>query len=541
MLKKLISLLLFIQFADYYLVNAQSLRTCTTVEHDQYLRSVDPAYAKERDEIESKATSGSSSSSIQKISNATLIIPVVVHVIYNTPDENIPDEQIVSQIDALNEDYSITNANIAEVPSVWANLVGSSHIFFSLARKDENGAATNGITRTLTTEPFFSTADRMKYDSTGGSNAWNGRYFLNIWVCHLSNGGSQDILGYAQYPSLTTSPTDGVVINYKAFGRVGNNLKAQYNLGRTATHEIGHWLNLTHIWGDDNGDCNGTDFIDDTPNQGDASYGCPTFPKISCSNGPNGNMFMNYMDYTDDKCMMLFTTDQRSRMDNAINDFRDSLQYSSSYALPVSSLATDIKIAAIDSPSGVVCNKKMIPGITLQNPGMNTITSFSLEYSIDEDSLLHYEWSGTFVPSSQVKITLPEMLISEDLHTFIAKVTSVNGGADDYSLDNFKTQSFLYAPDKYNCPVYPVIPEITVLPNPASESINIETKYKDNGQPVTLTIYNVLGKNMYSANYLNSHGEIVNVYVNGLANGIYFVEVKTFNEQVSKKFVVNHQ
>ena len=299
--------------------------------------------------------------SSQRNSGATLIIPVVVHIVYNTPDQNLSDDRIISQIDALNEDYSITNANIVEVPSVWAGLVGSSHIYFSLARKDENGNATTGIIRRQTSETYFSTGDAMKDSSAGGSNAWDRNHYLNIWVCNLQNGGTQDILGYATYPSTTDPSTDGIVINYKAFGRIGANIKPQYNLGRTATHEIGHWLNLYHIWGDDT-DCSGTDLIDDTPNQKDATYGCPDSPQSSCTNDADGgDMFQNYMDYTDDRCMMLFTTDQRSRMDNAIIDYRDSLYNAVSYALPPDTLATDLKISTLKADANtlgnVVCEK----------------------------------------------------------------------------------------------------------------------------------------------------------------------------------------
>jgi hypothetical protein len=130
-------------------------------------------------------------------------------------------------------------------------------------------------------------------------------------VSELSDG----LIGYAQFPEdFAKKPsTDGVVIKTTAFGRVGN-IAAPYNAGRTATHEVGHWLNLRHIWGDDGGACNGTDYCDDTPNQGNRHIGCPGFPTVSCSNGPNGDMFMNYMDYTDDRCMNLFTNDQRIRM-----------------------------------------------------------------------------------------------------------------------------------------------------------------------------------------------------------------------------------
>ena len=119
------------------------------------------------------------------------------------------------------------------------------------------------------------------------------------------------LLGYAQFPGGQPE-TDGVVINYKAFGTTGT-AQAPFNLGRTATHEVGHWLNLRHIWGDTS-DCSGTDFVDDTPKAQRQNYGTPTFPHISCNNAPNGDMFVNYMDYVDDEAMFMFTTGQVERM-----------------------------------------------------------------------------------------------------------------------------------------------------------------------------------------------------------------------------------
>jgi len=538
MLKKLILLFIFSEIA-LGVSYGQSQRICSTVEYDNYLRAVNPAYAKERDEMKIKMADYSATHKYERNSAATLIIPVVVHVLWNTAEQNISDEQIMSEIDALNEDYSITNANIAEVPSVWAGLVGSSHLYFSIARRDDNGMPASGIIRKQTSAPSFAVGADMKYDSTGGSTAWNRDHYLNIWVCNLENGSSQDVLGFAQFPSFSNADIDGIVIHYRAFGRTGNNLKPQYNLGRTATHEIGHWLNLEHIWGA-NSDCNDDDHIGDTPRQESSTYGCPSLPHVSCNNGPDGDMFMNYMDYTDDKCMMLFTTDQRSRMDQAIQAYRFKLEEADSSVLPVTPLATDIRIANIDSPAGVVCSKTILPVILVQNNGSNTVTGFTVNYRLDEDTLLlQYDWNGTLNPNTEVKINLPSMLISDDLHTFIASVTNVNGGSDDYAADNFKTRSFLYAPGKYSCPENPETPEISILPNPAGESISIELKYKE-AQKATLSIYNVLGKRVYTIDYLDSQGEFLDVYVSGLANGIYVVEVKTFNKQASQKLVINH-
>ena len=143
-----------------------------------------------------------------------------------------------------------------------------------------------------------------------------------MWVCNLSGG----ILGYAQFPG-GPSDTDGVVMTYTAFGDIGT-ATAPFNRGRTATHEVGHWLNLRHIWGDDFGACTGSDQVDDTPNQADANYGTPAFPHITCGNRPNGDMFMNYMDYVDDIAMFMFTADQVARMRAALDGPRASIKTS---------------------------------------------------------------------------------------------------------------------------------------------------------------------------------------------------------------------
>jgi hypothetical protein len=159
----------------------------------------------------------------------------------------------------------------------------------------------------------FSSNDAVKNSKRGGDNAIDAAENLNIWVCNLGQG----LLGYAQFPGGSLA-TDGVVILYKAFGSrakvPGGTYTTSYDLGRTATHEVGHWMNLRHVWGDDNGACSGSDLVTDTPNQGAENYGTPAYPHTSCSNGPTGDMFMNYMDYTDDKAMYMFSANQKDRM-----------------------------------------------------------------------------------------------------------------------------------------------------------------------------------------------------------------------------------
>lgn len=252
--------------------------------------------------------------------STTFNIPVVVHVLYNTDEQNISDQQIMSQIDVLNEDYRKMNTDFeAVVQQPFQSLAADFKIQFCLASVDPNGNATNGITRTFTNVNGFDPNDGMKHASSGGHDNWDPAKYLNIWVCNLGGG----LLGYATFPAdLQSDPTnDGVVILYGAFGRVGN-LFEPYDLGRTATHEVGHWLNLRHIWGDAN--C-GNDFVDDTPAQQDANTGCPSYPHVTCSNGPNGDMWVNFMDYTDDACMAMFTQGQKARVDATISGSRSSL------------------------------------------------------------------------------------------------------------------------------------------------------------------------------------------------------------------------
>lgn len=245
-------------------------------------------------------------------------IPVVVHVVYNTAAENISDAQIASQIVALNRDYSAGNPDKSITPTPWKGLIVDSLIRFALAAKDPKGKATKGITRTHTAQKSFTTDDKVKHAATGGANAWPTGKYLNLWVASLGGG----LLGYAQFPG-GPSATDGVVILNTAFGTNGT-AAAPFNLGRTATHEVGHWLNLNHIWGDTN-NCTGTDHVSDTPKAQLPNFGTPTFPHISCQNGPNGDMFVNYMDYVDDKAMVMFSHGQVARMQATLAGPRSSI------------------------------------------------------------------------------------------------------------------------------------------------------------------------------------------------------------------------
>ena len=281
-------------------------RICGTTEYQMMLEQQDPSIIHRREEIE-QFTRDYLVNNPQG-ERALVRIPVVVHVVYNTPEENISDAQIQSQLTVLNQDFRKLNADAANTPSAFAGLAGDANIEFCLATVDPNGNATNGILRVPTTATSFGTNNTVKSSATGGSNPWNAGKYLNLWVCDISGS----ILGYAQFPGGSAS-TDGVVCDYLYFGTIGT-ATAPFNKGRTATHEVGHWLNLYHIWGDDGTGCTGSDLVTDTPNAAGPNYGCPAFPTVTCSNGPNGDMHMNYMDYTDDACMYMFSNGQISRM-----------------------------------------------------------------------------------------------------------------------------------------------------------------------------------------------------------------------------------
>jgi hypothetical protein len=248
-------------------------------------------------------------------------ITAVVHVVHNpaAPAEKISPAQVKSQIAVLNRDYRATNSDKTKTPAVFSGLVADPMIEFALATKDPSGETTTGITYTETDQTSFSDRDNpVKSKSTGGIAAWDTKKYLNIWVCTLSGG----LLGYAQFPGGPVK-TDGVVILNTAFGTTGS-AADPFNLGRTTTHEIGHFLNLRHIWGD-LPNCNGDDLVDDTPGAEKPNFKKPTWPHVSCSNGPNGDMFMNYMDYVDDDSMFMFTPGQVARMQATLDGPRKGL------------------------------------------------------------------------------------------------------------------------------------------------------------------------------------------------------------------------
>jgi len=234
--------------------------------------------------------------------NTIITIPVVVHVLYHFPTENISDDLVRTQIAALSRDYRKQNADTSKIPPYFKSLAADCHIEFQLATADPKGRATSGIVHKYTPVTKWSTDDEIKSSAAMGDDAWDANSYLNIWVGTLDR-----FLGYSSMPG-GPSEKDGVVISNTAIGITHSGL---YGEGRTAVHEVGHWLGLRHLWGD--AFC-GDDSIADTPKQQTFTNGCPTGIHISCDNGPYGDMYMDYMDFTDDACLLMFTEGQKERM-----------------------------------------------------------------------------------------------------------------------------------------------------------------------------------------------------------------------------------
>ena len=259
-----------------------------------------------------------------KTTNAAIKIPVVVHVVWRTANQNISDEQIKSQIDILNRDFRKLNNDFNKTPAAFSSLIADVGIEFCLAARDPAGMATNGITRTKTTVSNIGDKDRWFSTIKGGKDPWNVKKYINIWVCEAG----EDLYGFAFLPGTAEPPeADGLVISPQYFGSLGTAIASFPNhKGRTTTHEMGHYFNLEHLWGPDDSECEEGDGVSDTPPQFEANYDCPSFPvRDDCSPSGNGVLFFNYMDYVDDECMYMFTEGQKKRMLATLNGYRSTL------------------------------------------------------------------------------------------------------------------------------------------------------------------------------------------------------------------------
>jgi len=402
--------------------DAQSItkRNCGTQEHLEMLMKADPSMKIRMETLQRQAEEWIANNPQNKTA-VVITIPVVVHVVYNTASQNISDNQILSQIDVLNEDFARLNADAANTPGAFSGIAANTQIQFCMAKRDPNGNATTGIVRKQTSTSSFSTNDNIKRNANGGDDAWPAAQYLNIWSGNLSGG----VLGYAQFPGGPAA-TDGVVILYNAFGRVGN-VVAPFHLGRTATHEVGHWLNLKHIWGDDGSSCSGSDAVGDTPNQSSENYGCPGFPHTDgCTPSSPGVMFMNYMDYTDDNCMNMFSNGQSTRMNSSLNTTRVSLLSSQGCVPPAGGSCT--------VPSGLSATGITTSAATLNWGSVAGAISYNVRYRITGAA----SWTNTTAASNSKSLS---GLTSNTNYEFQVQTVCSGSNSNFSSSGNFTTAS----------------------------------------------------------------------------------------------------
>ncbi|MGZ8549102.1 MAG: zinc metalloprotease [Chitinophagaceae bacterium] len=273
-----------------------SQRKCAADEVLQEQLKADPSLRNRMDQVEEFTRRvAANPKNYRLLASGIIEIPVVVNVLYRTTAQNVSAAQVQSQIDVLNKDFSATNSDYNLTATYNSVKSGDVRVRFVL----------DVINRKQTSKKSWGLNDGMKKNAQGGINPSSPATKLNLWVCNLSSG----YLGYAQFPG-GSSATDGVVVDDNAFGTTGS-ASAPFNKGRTATHEVGHWMNLRHIWGD--ATC-GNDQVGDTPQHNTANYGCPAAGHKSTCSGAPVEMTMNYMDYTDDACMYMFSAGQKTRM-----------------------------------------------------------------------------------------------------------------------------------------------------------------------------------------------------------------------------------
>ena len=354
-------------------------------------------------------------------------IPVVFNVVYRTAAENVPDWQLLAQIDTLNKMYRLKNLPYANLPPYFASVAADTRIEFCLARRDPLGNPTTGIRRRQTTVNCFNHPDERSF-ATGGIDPWDPNRYLNIWVANMCGG----VLGIATFPYTNNTPL-GVTIHYTSLP--GGS--PPYDQGKTAVHEVGHFLGLRHIWGDN---CNlfgcncGDDKVGDTPPQSGPTYGCPAFPAAACG-GYQSKMFVNHMDYSDDACLHMFTQGQAARM----WAFLKTVPYLRSLTKsPVCALYTDdAGIAEIISPGPHLCSNTFAPQVVLKNYGTSNLTSVDIVVAVNGVIQYTFNWTGNLAPDAETTITLPNIIVGFN-NTYVLQVwtQNPNGNPDPFPLND---------------------------------------------------------------------------------------------------------
>ena len=434
------------------LAQSHGFERCGTTEYEEFLRKSFPGRMSV-DQFEAWLKPLVEKAKADKSQNGNIVtIPVVVHVIHGGQAygaaPNIVDEQVMSQITVMNNDFR----RLAGTPGFNSNAIGAdTQIQFALAKVDPNGNPTNGIERVRMCQSTF------RRDIIEGfvkpETIWDPTQYMNMWSVAFA-APNTGILGYAQFPDGSGLPgldpvgganyTDGVVAAFSTFGSsdygTGFLLGAPYDKGRTMTHEVGHFLGLRHIWGD--ATC-GTDFCADTPTAHTANYNCPQ-NIVSCNDPAVFEMVQNYMDYTDDACMNIFTVDQKARLTAVMNNSprRASLKTSTrDIAIPLFANDAEVKLErACGTPN---CSTPQALQVSLFNRGTSPLTTATINYTIN-GNLQSYNWTGNLAQDKYQIVNLP-VNAGAASGSVTVSIASTNGAADQRASNNTATGNYVGA------------------------------------------------------------------------------------------------
>jgi len=412
-------------------------------EYEHFMLRRNPGWFADRAAYEQQTQVTIAARNSNPTAQTVITIPIVFHVVYNLPAEYVTDAQVYSQMVVINEDFARQAADTSQTPVPFQAFAANTGIQFCLAQRDPWGNPTTGIERRQTNVTDFYLDDGVKFYSSGGMDIWDPTRYFNVWVCNTTG------VCWGEFPTGTVSNTHGAVMHYQYFGsqytQYGTfpNISGYFDRGEIMCHEIGHALNLRHIWGDDGTACSGSDSCADTPNQQGPSSACPTFPMYdSCTTSGDGIMYCDYMDYTSDECLNMFTLGQAARINATLSMPPYNALASSNGCVPVTLFANDASISGIDIPNGTVCSTNFNPVITLRNLGATPLTSCMITSRVDANAPLSYFWTG-FLPSlGTTSVTLNLNSVSTGAHSFYVWTSQPNGFTDGQPTNDSDTSLF---------------------------------------------------------------------------------------------------